>query len=141
LNPYGGSNNEPTADAFYIPLFLGKTIISSIFFILGLSTIFYSNIGLYSLITIEVLFFSYLMLKRPYHSRLMNIGAIACQTAIIYSFILPILHEFYTPTDDIEVLLLFVLQGMILLAEAVTFVRILKSYYNSAKAILYNEDK
>jgi len=71
----------------------------------------------------------------------MSIGAIACQIVIIYSFTMPILHEFYTPTDDIELLLLFALQGLMLLAEALTFVRILKSYYNSIKAILLNDDK
>ena len=37
--------------------------------------------------------------------------------------------------------MLFVLQGLLLLAELLTFVRIMKSYYNSVKVCLGTEDK
>ena len=71
----------------------------------------------------------------------MTLGAIACQVSTVYACGIPILLRFFTPTEDTDVLLLFVLQGLLLLAELLTFVRILKSYYNSAKVCLETEDK
>jgi len=83
----------------------------------------------------------YLLFKRPYKSRFMTVGAIVCQVSTVFACGLSILHRFLTPTEDIDVLLLFVLQGLLLLAEFLTFLRILKSYYNSVKVCLATKDE
>jgi len=132
--PYGGARSEPVASRWYIPLFLIKNIFSWWLLVFEFSRV-------YPLMSIEMLLLLYLIFKRPYQSRLMNLGAIFCQVVVIYAFGLPILHRFYSPTEDIDVLLLFVLQGMMLLTEFLTFVRIIKSFYNSAKLLCAKKDE
>ena len=83
--------------------------------------------------TTEVIYLLFLLIKRPYNYGLMNIGVIFCQLATIFAFGLLIVHRFYALSEDIDVLLLFVLQGLLLIAEALTFVRITKSFYNSIR--------
>ena len=131
---YGGATSQPSANKWYIPMYLGKTIIIANLFVLGFSTILSYNILTYSLMATEGIFILYLIIKSPYKSGFMNLGAIFCQVCTIYALGLPILHRFYTPSEDTEVLLLFVLQGLLLLAEALTFVRVIKSFYNSIKS-------
>ena len=131
VEPYGGMKNEPSADRWYITIFLGKTLFSSTLFALSFGSILSSDISVYCLITLEVAYILYLIFRRPYDSGLMNIGAIFCQLCTFYAFGLPITYRFYTPTEEMDVLLLFVLQGLLLLAALLTFARLLKSYYSS----------
>jgi len=139
--PYGGARSEPVASRWYIPLFLIKNVFSWWLPIFVFRQVLPSIERVYPLMSIEMLLLLYLIFKRPYQSRLMNLGAIFCQVVVIYAFGLPILHRFYSPTEDIDVLLLFVLQGMMLLTEFLTFVRIIKSFYNSAKLLCAKKDE
>ena len=72
----------------------------------------------------------YLVIKRPYGSVLMNIGAISCALCALYALGLPLLRRVYTPSEDTDVLLLFGLQGLLVLAELLTLVRIVWSLQN-----------
>jgi len=39
VRPYGGAKDYPSAGRWYIPLFLGKILLSSIVFVLGISNL------------------------------------------------------------------------------------------------------
>jgi hypothetical protein len=141
VDPYGGMKKEPKADRWYVPLFLAKLFLFSTLFVLGVSSVLPFDISVYSLMAAEILFLLYLILRRPYSSALMNVGAILCELCTAYAFGLPILHRFYTPSEEYDVLLLFVFEGLLLLAEALTLVRVLKSYCRSLRRCLRKRDE
>ena len=133
VEPYGGASNEPSANCYYIPLFLAKSILMATIFGCKFSSLLSHELSIFSMMTVEMFFLIYLFAKRPYNSGLMNFGAIACELCAVYSLGIPVLMQFYTPTEEIDVLLLFSLQGLLVLAELITFIRIVKSYWNSLK--------
>ena len=70
----------------------------------------------------------------------MNIGAISCAFSTVYALGLPLLRRVYTPSEDTDVLLLFVLQGVLVLAELLTFVRIVWSLRNYIRTHVLRRD-
>ena len=61
----------------------------------------------------------------------MNLGAVFCQFFAVYAFGLSLLNNYFTFTEETDILLVFVLQGLLLLSAMFTFIRVLKSYCNS----------
>ena len=90
---------------------------------------------------LEVTFMIYLIIKRPYDSGLMNLGAVFCQFSAVYAFGLSLLNTYFTFTEEIDVLLVFVLQGLLLLSAMFTFIRVIKSYCNSGRKCFREKDE
>ena len=124
-------------------MFLAKTLTTATILTLKFSGIISYDLSAFPLMGLEVTFMIYLIIKRPYDSGLMNLGGFFCQFSAVYAFGLSLLNTYFTFffTEETDVLLVFVLQGLLLLSVIFTFIRIIKSYCNSWRKCFREKDE
>jgi hypothetical protein len=84
---------------------------------------------LFIVMAVEAIYFLTILFGRPYASILHKLGAIMCFTPSFSALALALLRQVYFPSEDIEVLLVFCLKGLVILAQLMTIVRLIKVCY------------
>lgn len=85
--------------AWYIPLFLTKLLVVTLLIEMGISSSFAKLI--YLLILIKIGYIIILLVFPPYSQTIHNLGAIVCETASVYAFILSLLPTIFSIDEAI----------------------------------------
>jgi hypothetical protein len=115
---------EKEVKPWYIPYFLARSLLISLVF-----HILQGDGRMYSVGITQVLYLCGLLLVRPYSSALHNMGVLLCEFTIFLSIGLAFLDCFFNIPEMIEVLLIFVLEGALIVCLLVSVIRLGVAYY------------
>jgi hypothetical protein len=120
----------------YVPMFMLKLLSFSFLLVVGL----WAGFGLIAY-TIACLFFistATLLLMRPYTSIFSNITIIICEFTSLYALSLAMVIGKIEMTEEAEIFLLLILEGLIIIALALTAIRIV-IYYRYLWRVSFDE--
>lgn len=120
---------------WYIPLFLSRMVVITIFFQAGISCSF--DLLIYPIAITMILYLAFIIAFRPYAKAMDWIGAIVCEAISLYSIGLPLAARFVVVGEEIEVFLLFILEGIIIIAAIVALVRTIRVYRGICSKLLF----
>jgi len=118
---------------WHVPLFLLRMAPFSLRLQLGIFLSF-NQIIQYVTIIIIISYLLILIFIRPYkNSILSNFSVILNELTVLYSFTLPFIFKLVVISYDMEVLLLFGLEDLLVLCIVFTILRVMRYYYSLLK--------
>ena len=126
--PLGGFSD---AKRWYVPLVLVKLAALALLIEIGVS--YSSSLVGYAIASLSLLSLLVLVWGRPYLGCFDNLRVILCETAVLCASGLPLVHRFVEIDEAYELLVLYVLQGIIFLFLVFALIRVFLLYCSAAR--------
>ena len=115
-----------TAKKWYIPLFLMRSLLMSVFFSLKITL--NCETLIYVIVVLQGTYFLFIMFGKSYQRALDNIGIVMLEAVTLSWVGLPLAMRFTAISELYELFIVLALQGAILIAITLSFVRLLVYY-------------
>ena len=83
---------------------------------------------LYAVLVFQIAYILIIICRRPYKSTLHMFGLLLCEFTALSALLLPLLRLFYKTKEEIEVFIIFILEGLIILSIFLSLLRVTLTY-------------
>jgi hypothetical protein len=87
----------------------------------------------YPVMAVELVSFTATLLFRPYKENFHNLRVLLLDFNVLYALLLPLLNTYLNLREDSAVFLVFMLEGLLIIAFLFSFARLIRAYYMKIK--------
>jgi ABC-type dipeptide/oligopeptide/nickel transport system permease subunit len=95
---------------------------------------------LYPVMAVYLISSTLTVLFRPYKEFLHNLGVHLLDFNVLYALVLPLLNIYLSLSEDSAVFLVFILEGLLIIAFLLTLARLIRAYYMTIKGRDFEEN-